>query len=299
MSTFIEPQNIRTDLDTQSRTSLNEDTVQEYAEAMESGQKFPPILVFQDESEDEYILADGFHRLAAHVQVTPDEPILAEVRPGTAEDARWESIGANKSHGLRRTNEDKRNAVKLALLHPNGVQKSDRQIAEHVGVHNVTVGRIRHELESSGALQQMETRTVQRGDQVYEQNTSGINKDRKTPPDGACCNDCSYFKDGVCERTGDDPLPWNKACDDFEPAEKYEESEDDDADDDYAETSGKPASKRRGTSAHQYRRLKDCMTVHLPDDNPQLFAVELRNSFKEPYLRTCMQALEHILNDVE
>ncbi len=220
MQTYIDPKFIRVDLDTQSRIELNDNTVQEYAEAMESGQKFPPLLVFQDErdvhAENEYILADGFHRLAAHLNVSPDEPIEVIVRQGTLDDARWESIGANKSHGLRRTNEDKRNAVKLALTHPVGAEKSDRQIAEHVGVHHVTVGRIRHELESSGELHQMETRTVQRGDQVYEQNTSGINKGRKTPPEGACCNDCHHFKDATCQRSGETPFPWNDACDDFD-----------------------------------------------------------------------------------
>ncbi len=288
---MISPQRIRTDLDTQSRAGLNEQTVTEYAEAMEAGQAFPPILVFQDETIDEYILADGFHRLAAHLQISPDEPILAEVRTGTAEDARWESIGANKSHGLRRTNEDKRNAVKLALLHPNGAEKSDRQIAEHVGVHHDTVGRIRHELEATGGIRQIETRTVQRGDQVYEQNTSGINRERKSPPpEGAICNDCRHFQNGVCQVTGDDPFPWHEACDDFDEAEKKSDNE-------AEETPEKPERKHRGPSIHQYRRLKDCQTCHLPDDNPQLFAVELRNSFKEKYLRDCMQALEHLLND--
>ncbi len=284
---MISPQRIRTDLDTQSRAGLNEQTVTEYAEAMEAGQVFPPILVFQDETIDEYILADGFHRLAAHLQISPDEPILAEVRSGTAEDARWESIGANKSHGLRRTNEDKRNATTLALMHPNGADMSNIKIAEHVGVSHTTVQNIRKELEATCKICKSETRTCQDGRVIHTEN---IGTKKSPPPEGAICNDCRHFQNGVCQVTGDDPFPWHEACDDFDEAEK-------ESDDEAEEPPEKPERKHRGPSIHQYRRLKDCQTCHLPDDNPQLFAVELRNSFKEKYLRDCMQALEHLLND--
>ncbi|MDR1384648.1 MAG: hypothetical protein LBJ67_12520 [Planctomycetaceae bacterium] len=174
MPTLIDPKLIRTDLETQSRIALNEEIVKEYAEAMEAGTVFPAILVFYDEPHDQFILAEGFHRLAAHNKVKPNEMILAEQRLGTIDDARWASIGANQSHGLRRTNADKRNAVKQALLHPKGENLSDRQIGQHVGVHHDTVGKIRHELESTGEIRQIENRTIQRGHQVYQQHTTYI-----------------------------------------------------------------------------------------------------------------------------
>jgi len=49
--------------------------------------------------------------------------------------------------GVHRTNADKRNAVKAALLHPHGCYLSNRQIAKHVGVSPDTVRRVRRELE--------------------------------------------------------------------------------------------------------------------------------------------------------
>jgi len=44
--------------------------------------------------------------------------------------AQWLSFSANKDNGLRRTNEEKQEAVKHALLHPLGEKKSDRDIAK-------------------------------------------------------------------------------------------------------------------------------------------------------------------------
>ncbi len=61
----------------------------------------------------------------------------------------------------RRTNADKRNAVKLVLLHPYGRDLSDRQIAKHVGVDHVTVGRVRRELNRSGEISQIESTSIE------------------------------------------------------------------------------------------------------------------------------------------
>ena len=47
----------------QTRAALNEDTVQDYADAMERGDRFPAVTVFTDGAE--YYLADGFHRVEA------------------------------------------------------------------------------------------------------------------------------------------------------------------------------------------------------------------------------------------
>ena len=147
MATMIDPRRIRTDLDTQIRVDWNEEAVREYAELMERGVEFPPLLVFFDEPNNRMILADGFHRLAAHMRVKPNDMILVEQRLGDVEDAKWAAIIANQTHGIRRTNDDKRNAVKRALMHSKGAGKSDRNIANDIGVHHDTVGRIRKEME--------------------------------------------------------------------------------------------------------------------------------------------------------
>jgi uncharacterized protein (DUF1015 family) len=105
---------IRTDGGTQSRAKLDESVIEEYAEAMENKAKFPAIVVFNDGID--HWLAHGFHRIAAAEKVSLTR-IEAEVHPGSLADAQWYSFGVNKTHGLRRSNEDKQAAVKGALEH--------------------------------------------------------------------------------------------------------------------------------------------------------------------------------------
>jgi hypothetical protein len=282
------------------RIAMNEDVVKEYAEAMEAGCEFPALRAFFDEPNDVIILADGFHRLAAHNKVRPNDQILVELIIGTAEDAQWESIGANKAHGLRRTNEDKRNAVKQALIHPRGAEKSDKSIAEHVGVHQTTVMRIRRELESSYALHKIESRTVQRGDQVYKQNSSRIGFGKIQPPPDANCSKCVCYKDGFCTNDDQRKLPWQQPCEDF--AMLVDDvAKRDIPPPDYNNIVVCDDKKRhkRSDSLYKNRRLKDCLKVYLPSDNPSLFAVELRNRWSPEYLTDCIAALKQLLTDRE
>lgn len=134
---------IRTDGGTQSRESLHEETYMEYAEAMLAGATFPPVTVFHDGAN--YWLADGFHRFfgAQHAGI---DSIDAEIRQGTQADAQLFSYSANYSHGLRRSNADKRRAVTGALKHPVSSKWSDNQIAKHCGVGNKFVGDVRRSL---------------------------------------------------------------------------------------------------------------------------------------------------------
>ncbi len=123
----------------QARAATDQETVQEYAEAIQAGSQFPPVTVYS-EDESVFFLADGFHRLRAHIQLGMEQ-ISAEVHPGTRDDAAWHSVGSNKSHGLRRTNADKRRAVERALeIHP---ELSSRTIADHCGVSHTLVDLIR------------------------------------------------------------------------------------------------------------------------------------------------------------
>lgn len=134
---------IRVDGDTQSRERINEETVGEYAEAMKSAAKapWPALLVFFDGTE--YWLADGFHRLLAARRIGKKN-IMAEVKDGSREDAAWASCAANQTHGLRRTNADKRKAVAIALkLQP---KMSDRAIAGHCGLSDPFVGQVRRQV---------------------------------------------------------------------------------------------------------------------------------------------------------
>jgi len=146
---------IRTDGDTQPRVTLDDQLVREYAELYEAETALPPIVVFHDGSH--YWLADGFHRYHAARQANLAR-LECEVHKGTVDEARWYACAANQTHGQRRTNEDKRRAVLLALKHPKGAGLSDRQIAEHVGVTHPFVGKIRSEASNTGNDYQSPTR---------------------------------------------------------------------------------------------------------------------------------------------
>jgi hypothetical protein len=100
------------DKGTQSRAQISEDTVTDYAEAMQAGDQFPAITVYHDGVD--YYLADGFHRLHA-AQRLGRASIQAEVKTGTLRDAILYSLGANDKHGLRRSNADKRKCVRTLL----------------------------------------------------------------------------------------------------------------------------------------------------------------------------------------
>jgi hypothetical protein len=300
MPTTLEPRLIQIDLDTQSRIEINDEVVKEYAESMEAGDVFPPLLVYFDEPNNRYILVDGFHRFEAHRRLHPNDAISVKLELGTLDDARWASLGVNKSHGLRRSNADKRNAIVNALKHPKGAELSDRQIAEHVGVHHDTVSRIRKELELSGEIRQIENRTVQRGNQIYQQNTANIGSRQSSQDPEPCyktCYDCRYFENDKCA-DGSDRLPFETACSEFamqviEPPSR----EIPPPDYDNVEPCGDEDDTPVRHNPFQKRRLKNCITVHLPPDNPQLFAVELREHCEREYLIACLAALKHLLDD--
>lgn len=131
---------IRIDGGTQSRVEIDTDVVADYAEAVKVGIEFPPITVYNDGAD--YWLADGFHRFHAHKQAGKAS-IAAEVMTGTAREAILHSLGANGTHGLRRTNADKRKAVLTLLADPEWMEWSDRKIAEVCGVSNTFVSNLR------------------------------------------------------------------------------------------------------------------------------------------------------------
>lgn len=165
---------IRTDGGTQPRLGIDYDVAYSYGDLMAEGVRFPPVTVFYD--GENYWLADGFHRYEAAFAQGMTE-IAAEVIQGTIEDAQWFSFGANKAHGLMRSNDDKQRAVKAALQHPKCAGLSDRAIAKHVGVDHVTVSRWREKL--TGEVHQSTLRTGSDGRTI---NVANIGKKQAEPP---------------------------------------------------------------------------------------------------------------------
>jgi len=136
---------IRTDGGTQMRASIDQDVYFDYRDKWLAGVEFDPVVVFYDGAE--YWLADGFHRCYG-AREAKLETIPAVVKEGTLRDAVLYAVGANSTHGLRRSNEDKHRAVATLLNDKEWVRWSDRKIAEVAGVSHVLVLRVRGQLES-------------------------------------------------------------------------------------------------------------------------------------------------------
>ena len=138
-TTELKLDQIRLDGDTQSRVAINQEVVAEYADAMTEGEALPPVTVYFDGTD--HWLADGFHRVLASRRIGALS-IQASVLTGTAREAQIYAYSANRSHGLRRTNEDKRKAVQgMLALKPDW---SDRAIGRHVGVTHTMVAEMRN-----------------------------------------------------------------------------------------------------------------------------------------------------------
>ena len=284
----IDPHEIRMDLETQARSETGADTVQEYAELMENGVTFPPLSVFFDVETQEYILADGFHRLFAHLRARPNDPVEIEQYLGDASDAQWFAICANQSHGRRRSNEDKRNAVTLALLHKNGYGKSNNQIAQSVGVTHTMVNKVRKEMEMEGRLETVSSRTGSDG-RTY--NTANIGKGAEIP---LLCQNCGHFKEPRCLMDGDNHLADEPGCEDFFVAASPLPHRDEGV----AFTSEDDPNVAKNVKRRLSRRHKgDYVRVPLDRTNPDRGAVEIRCFLGESYLAALAQSALKILKE--
>ncbi len=127
----------------QMRVEMHPDVVREYADNMAAGAVFPPVVVYHDGTD--YWLGDGFHRVEA-ARKLERETIDAEVLEGDARQAILHGCRSNASHGLRRTQADKRRAVERLLSDEEWSKWSNRKIAKAARVDHKTVDKVRREL---------------------------------------------------------------------------------------------------------------------------------------------------------
>jgi ParB-like chromosome segregation protein Spo0J len=157
---MLPPSALRTDGDTQARADRDDKAVHDYgATYRQAKDELPPLRAVQDGTN--YWLWDGFHRLEGAKEAGVEElPVL--VSKGTQDDARWLACGANKENqAIRRTNEDKRHAVKMALS--LNQSWSDGAIADHCGVSDRLVARVRRELPTPNGSESDDVRLDRNG----------------------------------------------------------------------------------------------------------------------------------------
>lgn len=137
---LIDIKRLRMDGGTQHRVKVNPEAIADYCAAYLDDKKMPPVQAVYDGAH--YWLWDGFHRIAGAVEAGK-KGINVEITRGTQRDAFLLSLGANDAHGIRRTNEDKRNAVRAALQDSDLAAMSDREIAKICGVYHQLVATMR------------------------------------------------------------------------------------------------------------------------------------------------------------
>jgi hypothetical protein len=135
--TTVAPRDLILDSRYQPRVTIDTGLVQEYAELMSSGWgTFPAVEVFRIGKE--LYVVDGFHRVKAALLANVGT-IPANIRQGTPDDALLFCVRANSTHGLRRSNQDKRRAVEMLLDHPVFSRMGSKKIAEYAGVSSPMV----------------------------------------------------------------------------------------------------------------------------------------------------------------
>jgi hypothetical protein len=145
---------LRLDGGTQMRGGIEDAVLQEYVEAYRRDDCLPPLEVFN--SGTEYWLADGFQRHKAALQCGR-EALPCNVRQGSRRDAILYACGANATHGLRRTNADKRRAIETLLKDTEWCEFSDRQIADLCNVSHTLVSTVRSELVVDNKIVEVST----------------------------------------------------------------------------------------------------------------------------------------------
>jgi hypothetical protein len=103
---------IELDTSIQCRATIDTSVVNEYAERMSAGDAFPPIDLFG--TWKKCWIGDGWHRVLAAKQIAAGA-ITANLREGGRAEALNAALGANATHGHRRSNADKRRSVEVAL----------------------------------------------------------------------------------------------------------------------------------------------------------------------------------------
>ena len=140
-------QQIRTDMGTQSRLSIDPDAVARYQTAIEKGVTLPPLRAVKD-GNGAIILWDGFHRYESYERANVTA-IKVLVMPGTQRDAVLLSLSANESHGLPRSQGDRKKAVITMIADPVWAKWKHIDIARACDVDESYVRRLRKEADEA------------------------------------------------------------------------------------------------------------------------------------------------------
>lgn len=161
------------DKEHQVRVKDSLEVIEAYAEAIAEAKNqwpFPTdekngIQAWTNDNGETYWLSDGIHRARAAKRVGLKMiPVIPH--EGSSEDVIIAALPANAEHGLHRTRDDKKNAVRLALNTTKLRKLSDNALADIIKVSPTTIGTYREQLEKEGAIPLTTKRTNKAGKEI-------------------------------------------------------------------------------------------------------------------------------------
>lgn len=148
----------------QPRDGLKETHTRALVAAIEEGVDVPAVVLYQ--LGNELVLADGWHRFAAHQRAGKNK-IRADIYEGDREDAIAHAGAANVGDKLGLTASEKVRFLRSLLRLPKYAKNSDRALARMVGTSPTTVAKYKREMQRGAE-------GVQNGQ---------VNKNTGSPPD--------------------------------------------------------------------------------------------------------------------
>ena len=143
----------------QFRAELDNEVVRNYTELILEGVEFPPVDVFR--TPEGLILVDGFQRLES-AKISDKRKINANVHEGTERDALLYALAANKTHGARLSNADKRKKGMFVLNDSELSLLSDNKLAELTGITQQSLSNWRRELKAEKLAKGEEVSTIRK-----------------------------------------------------------------------------------------------------------------------------------------
>ena len=142
------------------RAQLNEEVAADYGNLIKAKVKLPNPVLFQQEGDKYFFLADGLHRITG-AKIIGDKTMVCEIRKGGFEEALTYALTCNTTHGLRRTQADKKRSVEAALA--QWPKLSDTELGKRAQVDHKTVAAYRKAMEGDGKIQESATRETRTG----------------------------------------------------------------------------------------------------------------------------------------
>jgi len=142
------------------RAQLNEEVANDYGQALKAKANLPAPILYQGKGEKHFLIGDGLHRVTG-AKAVGIKTLLCEVREGGFEEALTYALTCNTTHGLRRSQADKKRVVEAALA--QWPKLSDTELAKRTHVDHKTVASYRKGMEGEGRIESSPVRTTRDG----------------------------------------------------------------------------------------------------------------------------------------